>query len=234
MNVPEIERLISEAIANRPSVTCAPMNLYIHNGVIVCGARAVMPGQAIFIAHILPQHLEKGLSEQEWKNVVERVTQITAMRPLVGRGEIKPLSEIHRELEEQINANRSILNDRRKERRLRYRRPIWFTEDANNAHCQGQMVDISSGGVLFTCCSEEKSLHPNQQITTRFSIPRVGPDNTVENVTIDRVGRVCRVEKSGDYLHRVAVQFATPLPFKPAEQGLPEFDAGQKPGTAGR
>lgn len=231
MNLPEIEHLISQAIANRPTVTSAPMNLYINDGRLICGARIVMPPQAIFVAHILPQQFENGFSEQEWKKMVERVMEITSMGPLVDTAEREPLSEMQNDLQQQIKANRSILNDRRRERRLRYRRPIWFTEDVNDAHCQGQMVDISSGGVLFTCCGEKSTLHPNQQITTRFSIPRVGPDDTVETVTIDRVGRVCRVDKSSDFLHRVAVQFATALPFKPAEQGLNEFDIRQKPNT---
>lgn len=232
MNAPDLECLISEVIANRPKVSTAPMNLYIFEGRLCCGARAVMPSNANFVAHLLPQQLECGFNDSDWRLIIEKTMKTVGMGRLIPTDAKKPLHVLQEEFRDQIEASRPKLNDRRTERRLAYRKPIWFTENINETHSQGQMLDISSGGVLFTCCSEEKTLRPNQFITARFSVPRLGPDDTVETIHMDRTGRVCRVDKTNEFLHKIAVQFAKPLPFKPAEQGITELDIKQKTGTA--
>jgi hypothetical protein len=76
MDVPEIERLLSEAIASRPKATNAPLNLYVYNGKIICGARTVMPKNARFITHIGAETIAAGFSENEWKLVVEKTLWI--------------------------------------------------------------------------------------------------------------------------------------------------------------
>jgi len=107
--------------------------------------------------------------------------------------------------------------ERRKERRLNYCWPVWFAEDFNEAISQGQMVDISSRAAAFTCY-QDSCPYPGQQITTRFSIPRYGPDDSFDMANFTCTGLVSRVDDAGSFLRRVAIQFAEPLPFRPGEQ----------------
>jgi len=116
-------------------------------------------------------------------------------------------------------------NERRKERRLSYRWPVWFAEDFDDRLSQGQMVDVSSAGAAFTCHADESSLYPGQDITARFSIPCYGPDESFDMANFIRSGRICRIDNVDDFLRRVAIQFAEPLPFKPGEQAGSNFDA---------
>ena len=118
--------------------------------------------------------------------------------------------------------------ERRREQRLRYHWPVWFAEDFDDALTQGQMVDISSTGAAFTCHAGEHCPHPGQHITTRFSVPCFGPEDSFDMANFTRSAHICRVDNVNKFLHRVAVQFAKPLPFKPGEQADGEPDAQQK------
>lgn len=108
------------------------------------------------------------------------------------------------------------MSERRRERRLRYHWPVWFTESLDGMLSQGQMFDISSGGAAFTCYSD-KCPDPGQEITARFSVPRYGDDNSFDMENYIRNGRVCRIEEVSPFIQKVAVQFAQTLPFKPGE-----------------
>lgn len=109
-------------------------------------------------------------------------------------------------------------NERRSEQRLRYYWPIWFAEDFNDALSQGQMLDISSRAAAFTCPADDTCPYPGQEITARFSVPRFGPDDSFDMANFTRSGHISRVDDVNNFLRRVAVQFAEPLPFKPGEQ----------------
>jgi hypothetical protein len=108
-------------------------------------------------------------------------------------------------------------NERRREQRLRYHWPVWFAEEFNETLLQGQMVDISSRGAAFTCYTDEECPHPGQEITARFSVPRFGADDSFDMASFTRMGRICRVEGVNKFLHRIAIQFAEPLPFRPGD-----------------
>ncbi len=114
--------------------------------------------------------------------------------------------------------------NRRTEQRLRYYWPVWFAEDFNDTLSQGQMVDISSRGAAFTCHSNDGCPYPGQDITTRFSVPHYGPDDSFDMENFTRSAHVCRVENVNSFLRRIAVQFAEPLPFKPGEQDTVDAD----------
>ena len=109
-----------------------------------------------------------------------------------------------------------LSSDRRRERRLRYHWPVWFTEDMSGALTQGQMVDVSSGGAAFTCYAD-KCPRQGQKITARFSVPRYGEDDSFDLENYVRSSTVCRTEEISPFIHKVAVQFAQTLPFKPGE-----------------
>ena len=112
--------------------------------------------------------------------------------------------------------------EKRKEKRLRYHWPIWFAENFDAELLQGQMFDITSEGAAFTCYADNCP-HPGQNITTRFSVPRYGQDESFDVENYVRTGVICHVEEVSRYIRRVAFQFAEALPFKPAEQDMPKF-----------
>jgi len=119
-------------------------------------------------------------------------------------------------------------SERRRERRLHYQWPVWFAEDFDGVLSQGQMVDISSRAAAFTCYADESCPYLGQDITARFSIPRLGPDDCFDMANFTRSGRICRIDEVSRFLRRVAVQFAEPLPFKPGEQAGDEADVQER------
>jgi len=109
-------------------------------------------------------------------------------------------------------------NERRREQRLRYHWPVWFAGDFNDILYQGQMVDVSSGGAAFTCHADESCPCIGQDLTARFSVPRFGAEDSFDMANFTRPGHVCRIDNVNDFVRRVAIQFAEPLPFRPGEQ----------------
>ena len=109
-------------------------------------------------------------------------------------------------------------SDRRTEQRLRYYWPIWFAEDFDEELSQGQMIDISSRAAAFTCHADGSCPYIGQDITARFSVPRYGPDDCFDMANFDRSGQISRIDEVNNFLRRVVVQFAEPLPFRPGEQ----------------
>lgn len=116
------------------------------------------------------------------------------------------------------------VTERRKEKRFRYHWPVWFAEDFNDVLSQGQMIDVSSAGAAFSCQADNDCPYPGQHLTARFSVPRYEADNSFAMADFTRTGSVCRVDYINDFVRRVAVQFAEPLPFKPAEQADDQAD----------
>jgi hypothetical protein len=209
ITLPEIEKLVTEAINNRPKITKAAMNLYIHNGKLICGARTVMPRDATFIAHVPSDRLENGFSEKEWKLIVEKIESILTGLPATATV-LQPQTE--------AKTRREKTTERRNEQRLRCYQPIWFSENFNKRPLQGQMVDVSSQGIAFTCNSDEPYMCRGQRLATRFSVPRFDSGRFPNMTIFERTGCVCRVDDSNGLSRRVALQFAEPLPFKPGEQ----------------
>ena len=221
MNIPEIERLITEAVYNRPKVTTAPLNLYLYDSKLICGGRIVMPKDAKFVAYVPANCLEKGFNEKEWKLIVQKINLLTNNRY---DDDNKP-----KETSGKKQLKQTRFNERRREQRLYYRRPMWYFQSLNKARHKGQMVDISSNGMGFTCSmSNQNLLAARQKITTRLDVPLFCKDGSYDMVRFDRTGQIRRVEKLNNSIHRIALEFTQPLPFKPAEQGLPSSVIEQK------
>ena len=106
-------------------------------------------------------------------------------------------------------------SERRREERLRYHWPVWFAED-NDGEIQQ--------GAAFTCYTSDCSPYPGQQMMARFSVPRHGVDGSFDMVDVVRSGNVHRVDVVNNMLRRVAICFAEPLPFRPAEQAVSQAD----------
>ncbi len=221
MNTPEIERSITEAISNRPTVTNAPLNLYIYDSKLICGARIVMPKNAKFVAYVPANCLEQGFNDKEWKLIVQKVNQITNSR--------HPESDKPKEMPDIKQFKQTRFNERRREQRLYYHRPMWYSQSLNKTRHKGRLVDISSNGMGFTCrVTEQNPLAARQEITARLDVPIFDTDGNYDMVRFDRAGHICRVEKVNSSTHRIALQFTQPLPFKPAEQKLPNSIIEQK------
>lgn len=108
-------------------------------------------------------------------------------------------------------------DERRREKRLNYHWPVWFAEDFNDILSQGQMFDLSSNGAAFTCYADCCPCE-GQYITTRFSVPRYGQDDSFDLENFIRSGFVRRIDSVNPYIRKVVLQFAEPLNFKPGEQ----------------
>ena len=104
----------------------------------------------------------------------------------------------------------------RSENRLRYSWPVWFAENFDDMLSQGQMVDVSSKGAAFTCYADKCPRH-GQNITARFSVPRHHSSDPFEMENFVKTGQICRIEDDGPYVKRIAIQFAEPLPYNPAD-----------------
>ena len=118
--------------------------------------------------------------------------------------------------------------ERRTEQRLRYHWPVWFAEDFNGLLSQGQMVDISSRAGAFTCRADQSCPQPGQNITARFSVPQFAAGDAFDMADFIRSGQICRVDEVNDFVRRVAIQFADPLPFEPGEQADSEAEAQER------
>ena len=219
MNIPEIDRSITEAIYNRPKVTTAPLNLYLYISKIICGGRIVMPKDAKFIAYVPPNCIEKGFNEKEWKLIVQKINLLTNNQ----------YDNEQKDISVKKHSKQIGFNERRREQRLYYRRPMWYFQSLNKTRHKGQLVDISSNGMGFTCSmSNQNLLAAKQKITTRLDVPLFGKDGSFDMIRFDRTGQIHRVEKINNSTHRIALEFTQPLPFKPAEQGLPTSIIEQK------
>jgi len=109
-------------------------------------------------------------------------------------------------------------HERRKEQRLQYHWPIWFSQDSEDNFSQGQMVDISSKAASFTCEDDGSCPDTGQEITAQFSVPHYADDESFDMPNFTRTGQVFRVENINHYHRKIAIEFAAPLPFKPGEQ----------------
>lgn len=108
-------------------------------------------------------------------------------------------------------------SQRRREERLDYQWPVWFSEDFTQTMAQGLMVDVASGGIAFICDRGGENLRDGQHLTIRFSIPRFEGDDPTATVSITRTGDIRRIETLKDGSRRVAIEFDTPLAVRPAE-----------------
>ena len=115
-------------------------------------------------------------------------------------------------------------NERRTERRLRYRWPVRFISNTGGRPVQGQVVDISSYGMAFLCHSGQKRLWLNQKVQADFGVPHFNFSDSFDTVFFSRNSRICRIDDLKNQVRRVAIQFDEPLFFKPGEQDISESD----------
>jgi len=108
--------------------------------------------------------------------------------------------------------------EHRYEQRLPYRWPVWFGEDPTQAVFPGLMVDVSSGGMAFTCRTGHCRLEAGQPITVRFSLPRFDESDPGATFGLTRTGCIRWTVAVAEGTYKIGLQFDTPLSLKPAEQ----------------
>ncbi len=118
--------------------------------------------------------------------------------------------------------------ERRVEHRLQYRWPVRFITDGDSLPFQGQIVDISSEGMAFLCHSDQSRFDTGKQLKAVFGVPHFGSDELFDTILFERIGHVRRIDKPSSQVYRVAIQFASPLFFRPGEQGIDEIDIQQR------
>ena len=224
MDTYEIEQIISLAVEKRPKFTSAPMNLYVHKNKLICGARIVMPREAAFVAHLTPQNLQDGFDTRQWKIIVQEIIEI------VGAGKISAHSDIN-SAQTKLNGNNKSNEDRRRELRLSHRSHISFAGSSEKELIEAKMRDVSSGGMSFACRTNSDYLQLGSEITTHFSVPRFNIDRSFDKIKFTRTGLIRRVDKIDPALYCIALQFANPLPFKPAENYYRQAKPKQKLAT---
>ncbi|MHC4132103.1 MAG: PilZ domain-containing protein [Planctomycetota bacterium] len=118
----------------------------------------------------------------------------------------------------------NMTTEKRRENRLDYHWLMQYAKSVKQPLLQGRMVDLSSKGAAFICIANHSCPQKDQLVTTRFSVPRFDSSKTFDSTSYKRIGRVCRVDNINNNLHRIAIQFARPLPFKPGEQKISKYD----------
>ncbi|OHB63422.1 MAG: hypothetical protein A2Y76_13360 [Planctomycetes bacterium RBG_13_60_9] len=108
----------------------------------------------------------------------------------------------------------------RSEERLCSPWPVWFGEDTTQAGFLGLIVDISSGGLAFTCPPDRCRFREGQKLTVRFDVPQFGRvDDPEAMVGVIRTGWLRSVVTRGRTC-RIGLQFDQPLSLKPAEEAI--------------
>ncbi|MBN2314386.1 MAG: PilZ domain-containing protein [Sedimentisphaerales bacterium] len=103
--------------------------------------------------------------------------------------------------------------NRRRAPRLRYRVTVHYSDNTESGATayEGQMLDISSGGLAFRCNADENCPYEGQQLNIRFSIPN-SKVHDASMMDFNRTGQVLRVQEVNSTLWNVAVRFDEPLP----------------------
>lgn len=227
MDTHEIEQLISEAISNRPTSTNAPMNLYIHRNRLICGARIVMPRDAAFVAHLTLHQFQKGFNDKEWKLLVEEIRRIAGTGTLTSYSDKRSANTESDCINHRAKPGKVNFAERRTELRLHHRSPVRFAGNNEKEFAHGKMRDVCSGGMSFSCRAASNYLQQGQVLTTHFDVPHFNADKSFDKMEFTRIGHIRRVDKVDPALFCVALQFAKPLPFKPAEDYFSEPDTQQ-------
>ena len=182
-----------------------------------------MPRNAAFVTHVSADQLETGFGEKQWKAIVEEIREIAGTARLIS-DTVETSQDSSKYLTEDRQAE---IADRRSEQRLHYRCPIRYAPNTKEKFGSGKMRDVSSGGMAFTCRISENYLQPDREIITRFSVPRFNQDGSFDTISMARMGHIRRVDKIESSLYYVAMQFAQPLTFKPAEQSYCDITAAE-------
>ncbi|MFC1677402.1 PilZ domain-containing protein [Planctomycetota bacterium] len=104
--------------------------------------------------------------------------------------------------------------EKRKEQRLSCDEKMQFSNAITPTSSKGRLIDVSSGGAAFTTELETQLPRIGDSILVRIKLPLPGRDAD----DFVRRGYVRQVGNTDDSLHRVAVEFAKPLPYKPVEK----------------
>ncbi len=107
--------------------------------------------------------------------------------------------------------------ERRTEERLEHKWPVMFSDDFAQNLYQGLMVDVSSGGMAFTCSPEAARLETGTEISVQFGLPR-SSDPADGQINLMRTATIRRIDQISPSIYRIGVQFEKPLTLKPHQE----------------
>lgn len=116
---------------------------------------------------------------------------------------------------QELSPPASERSERRREARLRYLWPLWYSRDGNLDVEQGRMVDLCSGGASFLATGGDCP-QPGDDIWVRGSYPIV-EEGAFGMASFTTLGRVLRADRAPAMQRRIAVQFSAPLEQCPIE-----------------
>ena len=104
--------------------------------------------------------------------------------------------------------------NRRRAPRLQYRVIVRYaenSEDKKKKVSEGQMLDVSSGGLAFRCNADENCPYEGQELVIHFALPN-SKVHDASMMEFTRTSRVLRVQEVNSALRNVGVRFDEPLP----------------------
>lgn len=113
--------------------------------------------------------------------------------------------------------------NRRRAPRMRYRVTVRYTDNSEGRKTtsdamvrwsdgfEGQMLDVSSGGLAFRCNADTSCPYEGQPLIVQFAIPN-SEIHDVSLMEFNRTGRVLRVQEVNSDFRNIAFRFDEPLP----------------------
>ena len=121
------------------------------------------------------------------------------------------------------------MTERRRERRLYFDWPVWFSTGHGSILFHRRMIEVTSKSMAFSCSADEDYPPCGQKIKAQFSVPIKDSEGRVGSRCVIQEGYVIRVDEQPNRSHRVVVEFSTPLPFEPAKEVKIEEGAKVEP-----
>ena len=113
--------------------------------------------------------------------------------------------------------------NRRRAPRMRYRVTVRYADNSESrkttpdaTSCwpggfEGQMLDVSSGGLAFRCNADTNCPYEGQPLIVHFAIPN-SEIHDASVMEFNRAGRVLRVQEVNSDYRNIALRFDEPLP----------------------
>lgn len=113
--------------------------------------------------------------------------------------------------------------NRRRASRMRYRVTVRYADNSEDRKTtsdatsqwsdgfEGQMLDLSSGGLAFRCNADANCPYEGQSLFVHFAIPN-SEIHDASVMEFNRTGRVLRVQEVNSDYRNIAVRFDKPLP----------------------
>ena len=102
---------------------------------------------------------------------------------------------------------------------MNYDWPISFCREFDKYFLQGEILNISSTHVAFSC--QTKHCPADDEIVVlRFSVPKFSSDGSFQKKEFTYIGGFSSVRLPNPFTRLVVMALESPIPFKPGEQDI--------------